>query len=388
MLDRPRYVVLDSWRGLAALLVATFHLMAFSHLFSIPFFRHAWLFVDFFFVLSGFVVSHAYADRLRNVTDLEGFVIQRFGRLWPLHVFVLALFIFVELLKAVLLVLGVPGFDRAPFSGDRTPETIIANLFLVHSLGIHGDLSWNRPSWSISVEFFVYLIFAGMMVGLRNPRPWFIGAIVLCVIILGFNPPQYIHGTFDVGLFRGLYGFLVGYFVWLIVRRFEALGPKRSNVLLATITEAVCVVFVVAYVAVVDLEPRNLAAPIVFGITVFAFAFEAGAISRLLSTRIPQLLGELSYSIYMLHALVAWSLGVVLENIWPRIFGGVSTIEWMGLTLLGTTRIEGDVILLLYLAMTVFLSMLTYRLVESPGRRYFKTIARNWRESRVAKFQA
>jgi peptidoglycan/LPS O-acetylase OafA/YrhL len=60
-----RFIALDSWRGIAACLVALFHLEAYSHLVyshlnAAPFLRNSWLFVDFFFVLSGFVIAANY----------------------------------------------------------------------------------------------------------------------------------------------------------------------------------------------------------------------------------------------------------------------------------------------------------------------------------------
>jgi len=87
-----RYVVLDSWRGICAILVALFHFPLLWHFQSTSFVRGCWLFVDFFFVLSGFVIAHAYAGKLSTRKDLVAFVIRRFGRLWPLH-FALLMFV-------------------------------------------------------------------------------------------------------------------------------------------------------------------------------------------------------------------------------------------------------------------------------------------------------
>ena len=55
-----RFRALDSWRGIAACLVALYHLDAYSHLFDVPFLRNSYLMVDFFFVLSGFVIAANY----------------------------------------------------------------------------------------------------------------------------------------------------------------------------------------------------------------------------------------------------------------------------------------------------------------------------------------
>ena len=64
-----RFEVLDAWRGIAALLVAVYHFQTMHHAAFLPFVRNSYLFVDFFFVVSGFVIAHAYAGRLETRRD-------------------------------------------------------------------------------------------------------------------------------------------------------------------------------------------------------------------------------------------------------------------------------------------------------------------------------
>ena len=98
--------VLDSWRGIAALLVAIFHLNVFSPVYSLDFFRNAFLFVDFFFVLSGFVITHSYGDRMGTLDGVGNFAVRRFNRLWPLHAIVLLAFVLVEVAKVFMATRG------------------------------------------------------------------------------------------------------------------------------------------------------------------------------------------------------------------------------------------------------------------------------------------
>ena len=153
-----RFVVLDSWRGIAACLVALFHLDAYSHLYGMPFLRNSWLFVDFFFVLSGFVIAANYQQRLLDGFGVGRFLLLRLGRLYPLHFAMLALFIAFELLK-VLKRIVIPTLlsvnPIAPFSTlQEAPNTVVANLLLIQSLHVFDFLTWNVPSWSISTEFY------------------------------------------------------------------------------------------------------------------------------------------------------------------------------------------------------------------------------------------
>ena len=88
-----RFRALDGWRGICALLIALHHFPARGFVYHLPLVRNSWLLVDFFFVLSGFVIAHAYSERLTHANQFKPFAIRRFFRLWPLHVCVLAAFI-------------------------------------------------------------------------------------------------------------------------------------------------------------------------------------------------------------------------------------------------------------------------------------------------------
>jgi peptidoglycan/LPS O-acetylase OafA/YrhL len=94
-----RFTVLDSWRGVCAIIVVVYHFMAKSHLLLLPFFRNGWIFVDFFFALSGFVITHAYSRHLGTIREFAAFAVRRFGRVWPLHMAVVVAFLFTESLK-------------------------------------------------------------------------------------------------------------------------------------------------------------------------------------------------------------------------------------------------------------------------------------------------
>src|SRR5258708_8409695 len=99
--NTQRFVVLDSWRGIAACLVALFHLDAYSHLYGGPFLRNSWLFVDFFFVLSGFVIAANYQQRLLDGFGIGRFLLLRLGRRYPVHFTIFALFIGCGLLRGL-----------------------------------------------------------------------------------------------------------------------------------------------------------------------------------------------------------------------------------------------------------------------------------------------
>jgi len=180
-----RFVVLDSWRGIAACLVALYHIgplthLAYSHLHGAPFLRNSWLFVDFFFVLSGFVIAANYQERLIDGFGAWRFLLLRLGRLYPLHFAMLAVGIYCKLLQVLIPALSSTS-QAPPFSTpSEAPDTILANLLLIQSLHLYKFLTWNAQSWSISAEFYTYVIFAACLIGLRRH-----GWIVLLVAMIG-----------------------------------------------------------------------------------------------------------------------------------------------------------------------------------------------------------
>jgi len=375
---RPmRFQALDGWRGLSALLVALFHLPVPGHFYLIPFVRGSYLFVDFFFVLSGFIISHAYIDKLGQPGGFRNFVIRRIGRLWPLHVTTLVLFVAaILLINGVTHLLGLSSGAR-PFwiDPENNLQTVFTNVFLIHSLGIHDGLSWNSPSWSISVEFWAYIAFAILCVT-APARLTVMAAIVAVAGAAGviLYSTKYISVSYDYGFFRVLYGFFAGHLVYRLWKRTRGLPFSH-----ATLLEVLSVALVVSFVSRAATGPVSLAAPLIFAFVVFVFTHEKGFVSRIMLTAGVQKLGTWSYSIYMVHALVA----LVLMH-------GIRISEaWTGERLIPSEPVKGAVqdfvfyagdyamnlLALGYLAAVVTVAALTYRFVEQPGRRFFNGLA-------------
>jgi len=295
-----RFRALDAWRGICALLVVLFHAPT-LHLFKdAAGFANLQLCVDFFFVLSGFVISHAYQRRVASLDEARDFMAARFRRLWPLHVVVLGLFVAFELLK---LAYGYahPGFglDAAPFSAGHAPLEIVTNLFFLQSFGLHPGLSWNGPAWSIAVEFWVSVVFALVLcLAPRRRRAVFGALAVASAAILAFASPETLFVSHDWGFLRCLLGFSVGCVLYdlrpMLPARRLASGPAEAAVL----------GLAVAFVLLVPQGPLHLLAPLLFAGLIYVFSFEVGPISKYLTAPLPQALGRWSFSIYMTHMLV------------------------------------------------------------------------------------
>jgi peptidoglycan/LPS O-acetylase OafA/YrhL len=344
-----RFEVLDALRGLCALLVVFFHLPVSSHFHALPLTRHGYLFVDFFFVLSGFVIAHAYRKRIGSLGDAGRFLIRRIGRVWPLHVVILAAFVVLELCRLWFRFDSVP-----PFTRDHAPEYLITNLLLIQAFNIHDYLTWNGPAWSISVEMGCYVLFAVML--LTTPKRFVPVAVLLAVvgalIVLNFAP-RYMNTTFNFGFPRAAYGFLLG----CLVQRIWAAGPIPKAGLVRWL-EPVSLIAAVAYVSLAR-GPWTVLASLIFAVCIWVFASEAGRVSRWLSARPLLKLGHWSYSIYMTHMLVITIMLIVARKL--EIMPGGRRIDFGSVWL-------NDLFALAVIGFIVGLSALTYRWIETPGR--------------------
>ena len=154
-------------RGIAALWVVLYHYCGTAQFFpNLDITPHSYLIskgylaVDMFFVLSGFVMAHVYRRAFSEGVGehYRGFLVARIARLYPLHVFILSLFVVTATASQFLTGLATGWFESIPLTGPRSWGAIIANIFMLQGLAA-GQLSWNYPAWSISVEFIAYLAF-------------------------------------------------------------------------------------------------------------------------------------------------------------------------------------------------------------------------------------
>jgi peptidoglycan/LPS O-acetylase OafA/YrhL len=378
--------VLDSWRGIAALMVALFHLDVYSAIYSLDFVRNGYLLVDFFFVLSGFVITHSYADRLGTLEDLGTFAIRRFGRLWPLHVVVLLAFVLAEGAKAVMAARGA-SFYYPPFSGATSLHAIVVNLGFAHSFGIEQQLTWNPPSWSISAEFWTYLIFGAALVFTRTwlGRIRFATEVLIAAILIGsaviliLFSKHAMDATYDLGLARCLYGFLVGH---LTYRLWQAVSHVRFS---AGLAEGGALIAVIGYVSLAGHSGYSFLAPLVFALVVLVFAFEAGPVSRLMSNPVNEWLGRISYSIYMWQAFLIFNFVDRPVSIIEKMTGWVLTTPVGAGSALGSEasklivlggHLVPILVTLLYLGLLVGVASVSYWLIEKPGQELFARLAR------------
>ncbi len=123
---KPRYELLDGLRGVAAMLVIWYHFFeGFATSPTDQMMNHGYLAVDFFFVLSGFVIGYAYDGRWKSGLTPGRFMLRRVVRLQPMVVLAV-------ILGAIAwLVQGSVGWDGTPFSLDSLVVSLLLELILI-----------------------------------------------------------------------------------------------------------------------------------------------------------------------------------------------------------------------------------------------------------------
>ena len=226
-------------RGIAALLTVVFHvdlmlgnggdlLLKFKDSMLI---NRMYLMVDFFFVLSGFIMYHVYSQYFKEAVsgaEFKRFTIARFARVYPLHFFTL---LYCVALRLVFLYSGTP--DNNPMSTISNDfATIPSHLLLLHSMNVNQWFTWNNASWSISTEWWMYMLFPflvrpfaklnslgrtlvvlGCFVGYLIITFWIVPIVTFPASLpfVKLNPADLrINVAYQFGFLRCLFGFVLG----------------------------------------------------------------------------------------------------------------------------------------------------------------------------------
>ncbi len=354
---------LEGGRGAAALIVALYHLKIGVGYFG--FIRHGYIFVDLFLVLSGFVICAAYSSRMTSSEDFRSFLIRRIGRLFPLLVFSTAFFILVAnaivLAKNIAYSHGFASILNNPAARDYlipSASEIFATLTFTHGMGVFDRLILNTPSWSISTEFYTYLVFAAACLLLRGRMR--VAAFALLGIIgltISIWASVQVHEclkqggclslTYDFGFPRTVLSFFLGALAYYASR---AMSFDFTRLQLPGLL-ALAILFSVA-----DAFPAvAFAFPAVFAMLILSVHRDQGWLSTVFTLKPFQVLGQRSYSIYLMHM----PLLLFFENIANRVDG----------------LIPNTVVVILFITVLVIVSGWTYKYIEDPFREKFNRLA-------------
>ena len=274
-----------------------------------------YLWVEFFFVLSGFILTHAYWPRLNELFRKSGYIAflrARLIRLYPLHLFMLLLLLAMVLgLRALAAHGGYLSIFDAKYHQNVSTQGFLLSLVLVHAWNTMNTLTWNGVSWFVSVEFALCLMFPALL-WLGCGKLWrgfaLIGAGLAGLVALLLTSRHGLDITYHNGVLRGVSDFSIGVGMAVLFRRLkprDRLPEWAHSVLqLLLLTLLGTIVMHTGW----SHTSMDIFTVLPLMMLVFVLAFDRGLVARALQTRLPQLFGEWSYAIYL--GQTTWLLGI------------------------------------------------------------------------------
>jgi len=362
-----------SMRGVAALLVVLYHLQ-FGTVYLLPvekatpFLRVGYLWVDLFFVLSGFVIAYSAQTDERAPFDreqLKAFWLARVARIYPLHLFALLALLAVTIGEELVLGLTHGGVALGALFSSASILNFLEQLFLLNAWGLTGRVGWNIPSWSIGAEMVAYAVFP-LLAALTARRRRTALALMTLLPVIFYLWVATTTGVLDIvkgiAVLRCLAGFSLGMVVYALRERIAALpdallGAMQAGGLLLVL-------------ATMILGLNDVLVMPGFVLLIAATWTDRGWLAAPLTSRPLHWLGEISYSVYLNHfwVLSGWHFVML------RVLAWLGVAPWIGRCIV----IAGAIMLVLAV------SHITYRLIERPARRAIVEAYRDRRARRMA----
>lgn len=242
--------------------------------------------VDIFFVISGYVIAHIYAGRIGSVRDYARFLQRRVARLVPLHLVVLVAWF---ALYSALAAAHLPLNHEMSFS----PACMASTVLLLAGVVDCGGRPIGAANWSISAEMVMYLLFPVFLwlVSGGRWRGWALTALLIAAVwVINDGATWQEHA--DVR--RAFPAFALGITYYLNRDKLALLPSPRWGL------AVLCLVYAAG---VVVAAPDLVVVAIAYAIPAFAIAADCvGVTGAILRRWAP--LGQLTYSVYMIHGLI------------------------------------------------------------------------------------
>tara|TARA_B110001452_G_scaffold227365_1_gene202224 strand:+ start:170 stop:1228 length:1059 start_codon:yes stop_codon:yes gene_type:complete len=286
------------------------------------FYHYGYYGVQIFFLISGFVFAHIYINRGELVGAKEFFV-NRFARLYPLHFLTLLIIIFYYLIDQA--------FIESQFNIERSRfydfYHFFLNIFFIQSWGFEKGLSFNAPTWSVSVEIGAYISFFLLLKFLRNYKLFLSISIVSILFIV------YKTSIINFKYNEYLLLFYIGVFIYQIpIKNFPKIFLTISILLLLA-----------------SFYGRNfkilLFSP---GVLILAIILD-NYISNFKTKNIFSILGGTTYSMYLLHYPIML-IFLLLES--KFIFFN--------------KFYDNNIFIIFYLLLLIFMSIFSFKYFEHP----------------------
>ena len=318
-----------------------------------------YLAVDMFFILSGFVMAHVYRRAFSEGVGehYRGFLVARIARLYPLHIFILALFVLAATASQFMTGLATGSFESIPLTGPRSWGAILANIFMLQGLAAE-RLSWNYPAWSISVEFVAYLAFPFALPAIAQApnRVRLVFATLLFAMLAWLAALT--KGDLDqwngpITLVRCMPEFLLGTLLYFVFRDYG----KRFWLN----TDFAVLAVLVATLACLHFGAPDLVIVLLFAALILLAVSNGGAFAKLTNIGPLIWLGEISYSLYLIHGLIQFMASKGLGALGIQHTAALSSGQSLAL-------------MMVMLALCIFCASATYWGIEVIWRRQLRAL--------------
>jgi peptidoglycan/LPS O-acetylase OafA/YrhL len=348
---------LDSLRALAAIGVVASH---YASIFGAaplpwlltPFYQNGELLVDFFFVLSGFVLARAYWNDQRSATFAKN-IRERVARMYPLH--------FVTLCAmAVMQWILIDRLNSPSFVGlFNDTYHFVLNLLLLNRTGLERGDSFNFSSWSISTEFLVNIVFLAALALPRNIVRAGLFALLALFAVLLAAPNGSLNGLIAPGAANDIVRTIIGFCCGVALHRVHSHWSPRIK-LNRGVADGLAIAAAAAFLCY---NPKGeLAGPLHLVVVVICFpalivgAIHSGIVRRLLTLPPLVYLGTISYSIYLVHFPL-------------QLASHLASVAF-----LIQMPYDSPFFLMGFFLAVVGLASVAYRLVEVPGKKAFAKV--------------
>lgn len=324
-------------RGIAALFVVMYH---YTHPIPPVFFNNGYLAVDLFFILSGFIMTFVYGGKIEKgitVTDYSKFLYHRFARIYPLYLCILLFMI-----------------SYMYFTGKNINEFHVStNIILMQ--GLFGG-SLVGASWSVSVEIVAYILFPAVCFLVMRYKTLSVPLFCICFLGLYYLPiANEFHGNgpLDIfygfpSVFRGVLSFFMGVCIFIATNnsQFKIIKKKYVGDIVF-----ILIVFTLYF------KGFDLIYVLLCGVLISCLYHGSSVTQYALASRPMHFLGEISFSLYLIH--------LILNNLFKKEIYDFSM------------KISGDHVyspVMIMLMMALFISTITFYTIEKPARNWLRNI--------------
>lgn len=340
---------LTTLRGIAALFILIHHTFGaflpeigqYIEQFT-SFIRKGYLWVDFFFMLSGFILMHVYHKTFETTFRLQNykaFIISRFARIYPLHLILLLCFICLASFQSV--------YHAGPgFTGKQSLFSLATNLTLLQA--IHYS-SWNEPAWAISAQWLLYF-FIPIIILLSKCTMRVIDFTAIFLSFLVLFILNWWIGNLDFVGWKSLVRCGAEMMTGVLTYKYQSQIQGRRYFTATSLTVGLSAIVLV-----------SLYLPINHTITVCIFPLliiSASNLSGDSAFNSPSLLflGTISYSLYMIH----WFFIMLFNTMSIFITGSAVHLNF--------TLLQLFPISIAFIILNILMASLFYRYVELPQR--------------------